>query len=559
MMPMKRQTRDSRIKEDDAFIQGTASTAFQSSDITRLGADTAEVASSLFSTKIITILIAGLSFIVVSRLLGPSTYGIYVLAISVTGLLASLGNMGIANSFSKFIAEYKAGNKREEIGHLLSSGYLITTLIGLALVAVMIGFSGFISSSVFGGMSYVVLISISSLVIISSMLYSISLYATIGFGMKIEMIWTTVIQVTTQAVISIALAFAGFGAYAPIAGLVLGLLAGTAAVLLFIVTKERIRFGLPTSESVRMMLGFSTPLGIASAAGGLVSNVSNIILKAFSSTTVVGNVGVAQKVGNNITLLSDSVSYPLLPLFASAKHNKLDKGQISKIYDYAIYAMFLLFVPLAFFVFVFSREISYLLFGVGYQLVSYYLSIISIGVLIGTVSDYTMALLMGNNKVKSVMKIGTGVAIVELLLLLALIPFLKGYGLVAVVSVITPLLTFTFFYRTAAKELGVKIQKIRIAKVLCAGAICIIASIPIILLIHGGTFINDLLIVGIATAEQILLYPIVVAKLRGVGKKDLETLEKISANIPLIGQVMAILTRYTALAVKDAPDGNAGK
>jgi O-antigen/teichoic acid export membrane protein len=179
--------------------------------------------------------------------------------------------------------------------------------------------------------------------------------------------------------------------------------------------------------------------------------------------------------------------------------------------------------------------------------------IIAVGLLFTTISDYTMALLIGRNKTGSVMRIGTGVAILELAMLFVLIPFFKGYALVAIASLVTPLLTFSFYYRAAARDLGVRISGGRIGRVAAAAIICMAAAVPILLFLPGGTFANDLAMVAVAAAEQLLLYPVVVARLKGVERRDLGILRGISANIPILGKVMTLMTDYAEFAMGPAP------
>lgn len=510
-----------------------------------LGAQTADMAGHVLLGRVLQSIIAGLSFIVVARLLGQSEYGIYILATSVAGILISIGALGVASSFSKLVAEYKTKNDMLEVGRILSSGFIVITLVGVALSLITIALSGIIAFFVFGSSSMALLISIASVLIISNQLFTISYFSLIGFGRKKQLVIITLFQVIVQSAISISLAFAHFGAYAPIAGVAIGSFAGTFVTLLYIRIKERVPLALPSKESMRKLLNFSLPIGFSSTALGLVSSAGNIILGILSTFGTVGDVGVAQRTGSIITLATDSVGYSLLPLFASAQHVGLDSKHIGKLFDYSLYVMFILFVPLALFIALFSKQLSYIVFGAGYPTAYKYLVVVSFGFLLSIVSDYTMALLIGRDKVRQVMKYGTIAAVVELVLLLALVPLIKGYGLVLTASIITPFITMILYYRTAAKELGVHINAKRIARVTASGLICIAAAVPLLLVVSSGSLVWDIAMVAIAAAEQIILYPIVMVAIRGIGGDDVEIIKRISSGIPILGIAISIIAKYT--------------
>ena len=56
-----------------------------------LGKRSTRVLSSLFVGRFIATIIAGITFIVVARLLGPSDYGIYTLAVGIYSFIGAVG------------------------------------------------------------------------------------------------------------------------------------------------------------------------------------------------------------------------------------------------------------------------------------------------------------------------------------------------------------------------------------------------------------------------------------------------------------------------------------
>ena len=89
----------------------------------QVGSRTANTASLITFGRFVTLLITGAAFIIVARLLGPSVYGIYVLAISYIGLFTVIADLAVCTSVNKFIGQYLAENNKDELEKTISNGY----------------------------------------------------------------------------------------------------------------------------------------------------------------------------------------------------------------------------------------------------------------------------------------------------------------------------------------------------------------------------------------------------------------------------------------------------
>ncbi len=526
-----------------------AKTSRKSSDLSELGARTAGVASSVMLSNILTIIIAGGSFVVVSRYLGPAVYGAYALAFAVAGTLAAVGSMGISNSFSKFVSQYKAEQRADKISEVLSSGYAVTLMIGGLLTIISILLAGVISGIIFKSASNTLLVEVASLSIILSMLLSISTYALIGFGRKTQIVGVTALQVSVQATLSVGLALAHFGAFAPTIGVISGFLAGTLLALMEIARTEKVTLSLPKISEIRTLMSFSLPLGVYTAVTGVVANAANLILGAFAGTSVVGNVNVAQRLGNLINTANSSVGASLVPLFSTASSSGT-KNQLAKLYNYSVYIMFIFFSPVAIYMAVFSKQVSYLVFGVGYQTAPYFISIVSVGLLLLLISDYTTSLFVGKGKVRSLMNYGIIVSVVELILLAILVPYYKGFGMTFTVSLIVPLLTILIYYSMLPKILGIRLRPGRLGQVLVAALIGVGISLPLLLVFPALALWKTIALVVASGAVLIVAYPPILGLMGAVKKDDLEIIKKVSNGIPIAGLMIRLIARYSEIFAK---------
>jgi O-antigen/teichoic acid export membrane protein len=241
------------------------------------------------------------------------------------------------------------------------------------------------------------------------------------------------------------------------------------------------------------------------------------------------------------------VAASLVPLFASIVDPGVRKAHISKLYNYSLYISFVLFAPVSMYLAFFAKEITYLALGLGYPTAQYYLPIVSIGLLLMLVSDYTTSLLVGRNKVKPIMKYGTLAYLLEVLLLLLLVPTFKGYGMVVTVSLLLPATLLLFYHRAIAKELGVKLHTRRTMKVVATALAATLLVFLISLLVPPVSLVNDVGIIAAAAAAIIIIYPPLLAATGTMGRKDVEIIKKLSVGIPLAGKVLYLLTEYAGM------------
>ena len=513
--------------------------------LANLGVKTAGVASSVMIAKILTWVIAGLALIIVSRLLASTLYGIYVLATSVSGVFVSFGSLGIYTSFSKFISEYKAKKQETKISEVISSGYVVTILIGLLLTGIAFGLSAFISHLVYGTQQYAYLISAASVLIIGSLVFNISSFALIGFGRKNAIVGIVFLQVVTQAAISVALAWYHFGAMAPIIGVAFGYLFGTIATLVYMVSMEKVRFSVPSW--VKELLVFSLPLGVYNLVSGIVGNLTNLILGAFASASVVGNVAISQRIGTTINTANESTAASLVPLFASTVEPGVKRTHISKLYNYALYVTFLLFAPVALYLAFFAKEITYVVLGAGYPTAQFYLPIISVGLMLLMVSDYTTSLLVGRNRVRPVMKYGVLAYLIEVIVLLLLVPTFKGYGMVIAASLVLPMTLLLLYHKAIADHLNIKLHSKRIIRVVLIALASTLIVFPISIFIQPVSLLNDIIIMAITAAALILIFPHLLVITRTMARKDVEIVKKISGGIPKVGKILYYLSEYAGM------------
>jgi len=68
--------------------------------------------------RILTFVMTGIALVIVARLLGPSQYGVYTLAVAFASIFGSIGYFGIGTAVNKFVSESKQRKGPVEIDNV---------------------------------------------------------------------------------------------------------------------------------------------------------------------------------------------------------------------------------------------------------------------------------------------------------------------------------------------------------------------------------------------------------------------------------------------------------
>ena len=511
-----------------------------------IGAKTAGLASYVFVSKIVSMLIAGAAFIIVARILGPSIYGVYTLAMAVAGLFGMAGDFGIGMAFNKFIAEHKTMGRIDRIDELMSNGLFASLVLGIVLTAAAFMLSGILSSIVLHSTTYTYVLQLASFVVVIFTVATALNSALVGFGKGSHFALMLMVQVIVQSIVSVTLAVAGYGTIAPILGLLMGGLSEIAYALYVIFGVNRVKLVMPSVSAIESIFKFSLPISATTALSVLVSSLAFMVLGAFATTTIAGNVGIASRVGSFVSAFAESISASLLPAFAATIAMKQKKSKLGRFYNYSVHISLIFAVPVLLSIAMLSKQFTFTAFGGAYYLAPLYVSVVGIGYIINIVSSYTSTLLVGSNRVKELLKSYIILTAVQLVAMVLLVPAFNGIGIVILLFIITPVASMLLFAHEVGKKLKIKLGLDKPLRVVLAGIISVAVFAPVVIIFYAQSIA---LLVGVAI-EQLVVYPPVLAMVKGATKKDLDTLKKITRSIPVAGIVIAALADYSSRFAK---------
>lgn len=513
-------------------------------NLSKIGKKAADTASFLLMGRFLSIALLGISLIVVARILGPSVYGVYTLAMGIVGFFGAAGNFGISTALNKFISERIGKNDRKGAGKLWFNSMVALFVLGAVITIIMVVSSPFMSKEILHSNSYSYLLEIASLTILAGMLFDASYSSLIGFGNSQYLMVAAVVQSLVQSLASISFALLGFEAAAPILGLLVGFLTGfilISAIILF-------RLKIPVTPTVsigeiRKLLEFSIPLAISNVLMSISNNLALMVLGIYAIPLVAGNFGLASKMSVLLDLVTGSIYLASISMFSTALVKLKNNNGISELYNYMVYVAFLFVIPILFYIAVFSKQFSYTIFGGVYALAPLYIRLSVIGLLTGFLGYYAGSLLISANKVRDMLRYTTVIFLVELLSIPLLIPSFKGVGLVIIQFFISSLLIDVMYLRKIIKDFNVKINVKKHLRVLAAN-IAVIPLLLVIMLLAGKNYILMLVIAALAEA---LVYPVMLGVMHAIAPSDITNIRKAADGVPVISNVMEIFLSYVSI------------
>jgi O-antigen/teichoic acid export membrane protein len=515
---------------------------YASNSVMELGIKSGGIASFVFMGKVVSVIIGGITFIIVARMLGASNYGLYTLALGVSGFFGAFASISVGPYFSKYIPEMAAARREREISGILGAGILLLLVFAVALTLIGIEASGIIESVIFHATGSTDLIIAAMSSILASIFFGNFYTILVSFGDGTNAAISSMINAVVQAVFSISLVYYGFGAFGAVVGYAMGLFIGMIYSLIFILKSSRISFGIRSiKRRMRDILSFSTPLTVAGVFNSLVGNFSVLFLGAILAPSVIpsiGSYGVASKIGNLIDIIIGSISAVLVPMFASALTNREMSKKIDKLYSYSIYFGFLFTTPFIVYLSVFSGQLVDVLFTSSYASAPFYIIITGVSILVGIVGMAGGALAISVGDVRKVFVYSVIVTVAQLISILTLVPAYGAEGLIVSMLLVPGVITDILYIRYVGKSLMLKVDY-NIIGILASNA-----ALVAVLLGVGALGASPAVELAIGILALAVLYPILLSLTGSIKRDDAVLLYKVGKNIPVVGIVIDYMMLY---------------
>lgn len=506
-----------------------------------LGVKSAGVATLVTIGKGVSLIVGAIMLVVIARLLGPSQYGIYIISLAVAGFVGAFGNLDVGSYFNKHIPKYRADKSYKKIEMTVGDGLFLVVVIAVLLILIGVATGGTLVQYMFGSDSYTPDIYVGLLSIIASMVYYALYYVNISFGDGKSAAVSAAMCTVFQAVIGIGLVLLGFQAFGALIGYIVGLTTGAALNFYFILRHTKIVFHINGSISRFInILKFSGPLTGSAMINGLINNFSVVFLGLlFVPPSVIGQFGLASKIGILIDLVAGSICMVLISMFATALHHRMNRKSLSNLYNSSVFYSFIFTLPLVVYVSVLSKDMILTVFTSAYNLVILYMPLIGIGILISLFSIYGSTMLISMGKVKKIFEFSLIAGLVQLVPMLFLGSVYGVLGIIFSVFYIWNLILAALYFNELAR-LNIKLEISPMLRLVAANIISGVILIPLLFWNIRPLYI---LIVGVILF--VLVYPIALAKTRTISSKEIEIMYRVCGEVPLFGEPLKLFIDYT--------------
>ncbi|MGC8479626.1 MAG: oligosaccharide flippase family protein [Candidatus Micrarchaeia archaeon] len=509
-----------------------------------IGSDAGKSLSILYLGQILGALITVLTFVYLTRFLGPSNYGIYTFAIGFITLVSAVGNFGIGTYMSRNLSIFSHNNNVRGINETISSSYVLVLIVAFILTVIALILSNFVPKifSLNISISYLTL-AIASLIIFFQMIQNVTVHALVGFSSTKQAAITSVSVDVIQLISIILLLSLSFGVDGAVIGILIGNIIGSIVAVYFMISKARkepnFKIIKPTKAMLSNAFNFSLPLAINNVLNTAVQNFSILFLGFYVASAILGNYGAAIKGLNFAAISYGTMSIVILPLFSRASADK--NGNKSKAYTKALLYALVITLPFIIFVSAMAQPAVYILISSKYLQAPLYLSLITFGMALNMFAYYSGSLLASEGFTKKMLKYNLVSIIVQLALIFLLTPILGVFGVIIPVFIIGGILNSLLMYLALTKNIKTKISY---SKIILSFISALLLYIPLSLVLLIKSSILELILGAILL---IITYPIFIILFRVIEMSDLDKIKSITPNLPLFTTIFNFIIKYTVL------------
>lgn len=493
--------------------------------------------------KFLALLITTATFIAVARLLGPSSYGIYTVAVGYAALIGAVSHFGIASYFDRHISSMSYRKDREGMSKVISNGYAIIAPIAVLLAVIGIGLSNFIAHSFLSnsGISGLTLM-IVSVDLLFSTIWGTSYSALIGLGRGKLASMALVTLGLIQLIVGVGLIYAGFGVNGAIIGLLVGDFYGFAIITYYTHRSLReygkLELRMPKMPAIKETLRFALPLAANNFVLAGVVNFGTLFLSVYAPNFIVGNYGTALKGLGMMNVIYGTLAIVLIQAFSTVISVRKNHAEIEKAYDKTLTYSLLLNLPIVVFVGVLAKPLVYTFLTSNYSYAPLYLVIIAVGTSFAIVNSLTQSFYTAAGKVRELLKISAISGAIQIIAMVLLVPTYTAVGTVVALYIIGSVATLLLYAFDIKRSFGISIKYRTMLNLFVCNAI-------LGMLVSAVLFIaNNPLAIIAGVVAIVALYPPLLVLFRAVTTETLKELDHLVATIPLVGSSVKVFDRY---------------
>ncbi|MGD0477072.1 MAG: oligosaccharide flippase family protein [Nitrososphaerales archaeon] len=319
----------------------------------------------LFASNLAATVINAVTVFLIARLLGPTSYGVYSLALVIPGILQLFIGFGALPAVVRYAAYYTSIGKQDEAKRFTMNVMIFLFVTGAILTVISFLLAGSLSTLILQRPDLGPYVQLTSALVLGNTVLQTATASAIGWNWMTLSGFTSASQALIKLALSPLLIIMGFGITGALVGhLASFFLAGTIGVAILYLRRLR-GFGSVRNfaADVKEMNVYGLPVYAGSVMAGLASSFVLVLLAHVANNTVYGYYQAAVNFTSPVTLLASAMISALFPAFAS-----LDgiKGDVNQAFRHAYRFVAFLLTPLVMFMIVSAGPLIKIFYGAAY-------------------------------------------------------------------------------------------------------------------------------------------------------------------------------------------------
>jgi O-antigen/teichoic acid export membrane protein len=447
---------------------------------------------------------------ILTKALGAELYGTWTLISVTISLLAPLCTLELGVAIVRFLGAEKDKGK---ISKGFSSIFIVTSLIALAVSALIFVFSKPLAIAIFGGIDAAFYIQISASLIFLAAIDRIMLDYFRAFQQMERYASILILQTIGELILTAYLVLSGFGLFGVIIALLIVRI--VASVIGFLWIASQIKISPPSFSVIKPYLPFALPILPTALCYWLINLGDRYVIGYFMGADAVGVYSASYGLGSLIAFFYAPIPIALFPAITNLyENNKIQELKQHLKYSLKFFLMFA--IPAFFGLLILSKSLLTTLttseFVGGYMIVA----IIALATILFNCGNINVNVLYLLKKTRTIGLLYGTLALINMVLNIILVPFIGIIG-AAIATLITFMAQVFVVSTISFKRISYDIDFKFIMKSITASII--MAFVVWNLNPYGA--VNILIAVGIATG----VYVGVLVLLRGFTRQEYEFLK----------------------------------
>jgi O-antigen/teichoic acid export membrane protein len=513
--------------------------------LTAIAQDSARGGFFLFAGNTSQLLIVAIGSIIIARLLGPDSYGLYSLALVVPSIFLGLIDFGVNSALTRFSAKLKAEGNFALVAGLLKSGMIFKVLTGVAMSSICLIFSDTFAAYLLNRPELGSLVQLTAVVILFQSVFNALNSSFTGIDRMEGNAVTMNVQAVMKTILSPALIFAGF----TVAGALLGhivsyAVASLVGTLFFITYYKALSAGASVKKftgNIKLLLGYGFPLYTSSLLALVQGQYQTIILAFFVSNTVIGNFTIAV----TLSALLNVLLFPIGALFPAFSKLNADDDEMRWLFRMSTKYTALLVIPATVLVGFLANDLILTLYGSSYGLAPAFFQLYILNFLLTGVGSAVIGYLFnGVGMTTTVFKY----SLVNLIMFLPLAPILAMlYGVVGLIAafLVSNGCSLGYALFIAYKKMGVRLDVKASLKIYLASFLSVL---PIILLIELFP-LNGIFSLAVCFPLFLFMYLVLLPLTGAINLSDVKNFQAMFEKVKLAWLLLKYVLKFELIMI----------